>query len=45
MLTSPATIWLILMGIIYSALMIALPALAAEKSESNWDWQVENGNH
>jgi TctA family transporter len=39
MLTSPATFWLILMGIIYGTLMIALPGLAAEKSVFNWDWQ------
>jgi len=45
MLTSPATFWLILMGIIYGTLMIALPGLAAEKSVLIGIGRIENRNH
>ncbi|MCH2481539.1 MAG: hypothetical protein MK323_05115 [Gammaproteobacteria bacterium] len=45
MLTSPAMFWLMLMGIIYGTLMIALPGLATEKSVLIGIGRVENGNH
>jgi hypothetical protein len=37
--------WLMLMGIIYGTLMIALPGLATEKSVLIGIGRVENGNH